>query len=136
MRAKSVLRFGYYVSVSVWYDEERSNVLGTALYKNIPFLQDYTEDLDDRNNSVNYFYIRTPFRITQPLETQLRQRGVDDVFRIGRQDGVILTSTYFQADMQGRFEFVVMAKDPSKGFQDSANVTVSFPPFLLFLLFI
>ena len=92
-----------------------------------PIPQDYTEDPDEGNNSVNYFYMQTPFRITQPLETQLRQRGVDNVFRIGRQDGVIRTSTYFQADMQGRFEFVVMAKDASKGYQDSANVSVSFP---------
>ena len=86
--------------------------------------QDYTEDPDEGNNSVNQYYIQPPFRITQPLETQLRQRGEKDVFRIGRHDGVIRTNIYFQADMQGYFEFVVIVNDSDKGHQDSTNVSV------------
>ena len=87
--------------------------------------QDYSFDLDIGNNSVMSYYIEPPFNYSEPLGTQLRQRGEKEPFTLWERDGVLRTNIYFQTNMQGYINFMVYVNDSDAKHFDRTNVSVS-----------
>lgn len=115
--------FGKKLVISV---DSKSRHFHSDNYLNRTYLfQLYAYDLDKGDNAIIFYYIQPPFRISEPLNSQLDDRNEQDPFTIGMLDGVIRTNIYFQENMQGYIEFVAFINDSSPEHYDRANVSVS-----------
>ena len=72
-----------------------------------------------------FYHLEEPFRVSEPLNSQLEERDEREPFTIGLLDGVIRTNIYFQESMEGYFEFGVYVNDSQPGHFDRSNVSVS-----------
>ena len=65
------------------------------------------------------------FNYSEPLGSQLSQRGEKEPFTLGVRDGILKTNIYFQQNMHGFIEFRVGVNDLVPGHEDMADVSVS-----------
>ena len=71
------------------------------------------------------YHMVAPVVASEPLQSQLRQRGEREAFVVGEDDGLIKTNIYFQLNMNGYFEFQVSVNDSVAGRGDVASISVS-----------
>ncbi|XP_074647720.1 cadherin-23-like [Tubulanus polymorphus] len=86
------------------------------------FFRDVT-DKDIGNNSIHFFYIDGPIQITAKLKEQLQERSESVPFVLEKMSAVLSTNIFFQANMQGYFNFKVKVND-SSGMFDTADMAI------------